>query len=389
MPVISLTDRRAAGNRVVRFVFQRHLETVLYGRSEGSSGPIWKVMNTAGIGATTMPINKAAVIDGIITEDEFKAIMDTFKSALPADVVDPSSLGRIRNCTILPLAAVATVARTFGRSPASMAWLRALSQPMPQAWELLEEQEVNNAAGEVDYVLEEKLDDSNFEAEEMSFALELTTMPDFSTDKDDDERLRTYILQRIPSMLKRELDRYLLYRTETFAARRAGGAVQSVSAEADNTALLRFFGWQAATLRPLVGDSLEFMLRPDLGDIAQEYVQWLQTTQRCKFSTIANYMNGLVSITSYCYANLEPEESLLDMNPNPLTQLINLRGQAEKASKTQQMYEKRIGGWLEWEDVQRRGLPRPRSSVTRRRGEARRLQSATCCATAARSRCSR
>ena len=68
---------------------------------------------------------------------------------------------------------------------------------------------------------------------------------------------------------------------------------------------------------------------------------------------IANYMNGLVSITSYCYANLEPEESLLDMNPNPLTQLINLRGQAEKASKTQQMYEKRIGGWLEWEDVQK------------------------------------
>ena len=130
-----------------------------------------------------MPINKAAVINGTITEDEFKAIMEVFKSALPADVVDPSSLGRIRNCTILPLAAAATVVRTFGRSPASMAWLRALSQPMPQAWELLEEQEVNNAAGEVDYVLEEKLDDANFEAEEMSFAQELTTMPDFSMDK--------------------------------------------------------------------------------------------------------------------------------------------------------------------------------------------------------------
>ena len=54
MPVVSMVDRRAAGNRVVRFVFQRHLETVLYGRSEGSSGPIWKVMNAAGIGATTM-----------------------------------------------------------------------------------------------------------------------------------------------------------------------------------------------------------------------------------------------------------------------------------------------------------------------------------------------
>ena len=58
-------------------------------------------------------------------------------------------------------------------------------------------------------------------------------------------------------MLKKELERYLLYRTETFAARRAGGAVQSISAEADNTALLRFFGWMAATNRPLVGDSIK------------------------------------------------------------------------------------------------------------------------------------
>ena len=94
------------------------------------------------------------------------------------------------------------------------------------------------------------------------------------------------------------------------------------------------------------------MIRDDLGDIAQEYAQWLQTTQRCKFSTIANYINGLVSITSYCY-NLEPNDALLAMDPNPLTQLINLRGQAEKASKTQQMYNKRVGGWIEWEDVQK------------------------------------
>ena len=103
MPVVSLTDRRAAGNRLVRWVFQRHLETVLYGRSEGSSGPIWKVMNQAGIGATTLAICKANVVSGLITDAEYNSLLDVFKSALPADVVDPSSLGRIRQCTILPL----------------------------------------------------------------------------------------------------------------------------------------------------------------------------------------------------------------------------------------------------------------------------------------------
>ena len=123
-------------------------------------------MNAAGIGSTTLVVNKAAVTSGTITEAEYTALMDTFKSALPADVVDPCSLGRIRNCTILPLAAAATVVRTFGRSAASMAWLRALSQPVPQAWELREEQETNDAAGEVDLLLNEKLDDANFEADE-------------------------------------------------------------------------------------------------------------------------------------------------------------------------------------------------------------------------------
>ena len=353
MPIVSLTDRRAAGNRLVRFVFQRHLETVLYGRSEGSSGPIWKVMNAAGIGATTMAVNKASVNAGMITDSEYKELMDAFKSSLPVDMVDPSSLGRIRNCTILPLAAAATVVRTFGRSPASMAWLRALSQPVPQAWELREEQEANDAAGQVDLLLNEQLDEQNFEAEEMSFAEELLTMPAFSADQEDDARLKTYILQRVPPGLKKELDNYLLYRTQTFASRRQGGAVQSVSAEADNTAVLRFFGWMVATNRPVLGESITFMIRDDLGDVAQEYAEWLQNTQRCKFSTIANYINGLVSITSYCYANLEPSDALLAIEPNPLSQLINLRGQAEKASKTQQMYEKRVGGWLEWPDVQK------------------------------------
>ena len=33
--------------------------------------------------------------------------------------------------------------------------------------------------------------------------------------------------------------------------------------------------------------------------------------------------------------------------------LQNLRGQAEKQSRTQQMYDRRIGGWLTWEDVQK------------------------------------
>jgi hypothetical protein len=65
-------------------------------------------------------------------------------------MVDPSSLGRIRNCSIIPIAAAATIVRTFGCSGVAMAWLRAFNQPVPQAWGLMEQQEANEAAGEVD-----------------------------------------------------------------------------------------------------------------------------------------------------------------------------------------------------------------------------------------------
>ena len=98
---------------------------------------------------------------------------------------------------------------------------------------------------------------------------------------------------------------------------------------------------------------LPFMIRADIGDLAQQYAQWLQSTQRCRFSSIANYLNGIVSVLSYCYANLAPTDAILNSDPNPLAQIINLRAQAEKASKTQQMYSERVGGWLEWEDVQK------------------------------------
>ena len=235
-----------------------------------------------------------------------------------------------------------------------MAFLRAVSQPIPQAWELREEQEANAAEGVVDYVLEEQIEQQgDFETEDVSFAQELMTMPSFTADADDETRLKTYTLQRVPQLLRKELDTYLLHRTETFAARRQGGAVKSNTVEGDQKSLLRFYGWQAATHRADVGGDLDFMLRPDLGEIAQEFCSWLQNTQQCKFSTIANYLNGLVGITSYVYANFEPSDALLAMELNPLTQLINLRAQAEKASKTQQMYEKRVGGWLEWPDVQK------------------------------------
>ena len=357
MPCVKLHDRRAGGQPIVKFVFQRHLESVLYGRSEGSSGPIWKLLNATGMGATALQVSKVSVTNTLLTQPEFDRLLVTFKQHLPSDVIDPSSLGRIRVCALLPLATASALARAFGHSAAATAFLTAFSQPVPESWQLLDQQAANEAAGNEDLLLNDKLDDLNWEAEELSFAQELTSMPTFQAVADDEQRMATYILRPhlISSTLKSELNAYISFRTATFAARRQGGAVQSISAEADRTHLLRFYGYLERMDRIPDGEllALSIMSRADLGSLAAQYGEWLQSTQGCRFSSIANYLNGLISVTSYCYAELEVSDAVFNMEPNPLAQLINLRGQAEKASKQQNMFDKRVGGWIEWEDVQK------------------------------------
>ena len=245
-PRVALINRRAGGAvpRTIHWVFQRHLEIILLGRTDGgSSGAIWKILNVSGLGSTALNCSRRTVDEGLVTDEEFKQIMAVFKQALPAGICDPSSAGRIRSCTLLPVATAALVCRQYGRSAASMAWLRAFSQCVPDSWQLHEQQEQDAANLVHDYVLEQQLDDQSFEVEDVSFREELTTMPAFQAVADDETRMTTYTLQRVPPSLKKELDEYINHRTATFAARRQGGAVQSISAEADRTQLLRFFGY--------------------------------------------------------------------------------------------------------------------------------------------------
>ena len=214
MPCIHLANRRAAGSPVLAWVCQRHLEILLFNRTDGgSSGAIWKALSQSGLGSTSLCCAKQAVTDRIVLPAEFDQIMRVFKDALPPEVCDPSSLGRIRSCTLLPLATAAVVCRQHGRSGASMAWLRAFGQPVPEAWELREEAAANAASLQVDLVLQDKLKalegEQHFEVEELSFREELMTMPVFSAVQDDEERMKVYILSPIPSILKRELDQYI------------------------------------------------------------------------------------------------------------------------------------------------------------------------------------
>ena len=73
MPRLRLKDRRARGEPVLAWVYQRHLESALYNRAAdgGSSGAIWKLLNKCGLGSAALHVNGAAVATKQVTQDEY------------------------------------------------------------------------------------------------------------------------------------------------------------------------------------------------------------------------------------------------------------------------------------------------------------------------------
>ena len=273
-------------------------ECILYNRAldGGSSGAIWKLLNQLGLGSTALQVDAKAICAGHILQTEYNEIMRIYRTTSTGI----ECMRRIRSVTILPLATAAAVARSFGRSQASLAFLRAFSMPVPESWELASQQEANTAVGEVDFVLDEQLDEHTFEAEDQSFAQELTSMASFAATPADELKVRNVQLSPVPAELASQLEAFLAHRTSVFAARRQGAAVVDLSCESDKASLLRFYGWLVTTDRVPEGASplLELLGHEDLGDHAQAYAEWLREEHSLRYSTIANYLNGLVSVTT-------------------------------------------------------------------------------------------
>jgi|EP00966_Prymnesium_polylepis_P118707 hypothetical protein len=156
LPRLYLRDRRAAGAPRLHWVYQCHLESILYNCTSdgGTSGAIWKILNAMGLGSTALHVHSSALALGQVTQQEYNEMYARFKLSLAG--VDPPYLGRIRVYTLLPVTTAAAVARSFARSPTSLSFLRALAQPVPQAWELQEQAEEANQ--EMDLLLQEQLE---------------------------------------------------------------------------------------------------------------------------------------------------------------------------------------------------------------------------------------
>ena len=119
LSTIKLTDRRSGAVGLL-WTPQKQLETALYQSGYGTStGAVYRLLHLAGVGDRSLPLKKAAISDGLITEDEYGFLY--------------SHLGG-RSFTLVPHAIIPTALQCFGRDDRSEAVLRALELPRPAAW---------------------------------------------------------------------------------------------------------------------------------------------------------------------------------------------------------------------------------------------------------------
>ena len=89
IPVVCLMDPRS--RREDRFCFQYHIEHVLYG---GPTGGLYRLLGRASLGSSTLTLNKAAVLAGVISAEHFQQIVALLSESLPFESQARISSGR-------------------------------------------------------------------------------------------------------------------------------------------------------------------------------------------------------------------------------------------------------------------------------------------------------
>ncbi len=162
--------------------------------------------------------------------------------------------------------------------------------------------------------------------------------------------------------LRQQIVEFREYRRQRFSLFRKGPLVEESTVAGNISALLRFLGYlhyeQSDTLNSAPLDMSVFTL-PNINVLVLSYVEWLEqrrgnkrqavddtTFQAVSCATVANYLNGLVSIVKFQLRDdLRSRDHLLD-------QLRNLRSQAESYSMTQKRFEKVHPAWCSWQELQ-------------------------------------
>jgi hypothetical protein len=211
-----------------------------------------------------------------------------------------------------------------------VALLRGLAAPLPRLWEIEIEREENAREDEVDLVLEEEYEEE-IELETSLFAELHGLFAPYESDEIDEEKAVSFALSPVPQALLGDFKAYKDYRLEPLNRMRDGSCVVDLTAASDVSTSTRFLGWLVATQPDLPALRVEAVFGHEkLGEWAESWVKMLREERELKYSSLANYTNGLFNVSNYVYAVLLPSEAALALDVQPPEQLLRMRTQAEK-----------------------------------------------------------
>ena len=111
--VVRLLDRRSGASESREWAFQREVEAALYGNGfAGQTGAVYRLLKRSGVQGHTLPLKKACIQQGIVTQAEFEWLRDY--------------LGDVRSFTLIPLDALRSALSVYGREERSTALVAAL-----------------------------------------------------------------------------------------------------------------------------------------------------------------------------------------------------------------------------------------------------------------------
>ena len=369
LSVIRLADRRPGAQGETVWTPQKQLETALYQSGYGTStGAIYRLLHRAGVGDRSLPLKKAAIGEGLITEGEYDFLY--------------AHLGG-RSFTLVPHAIIPTALECFGRGIRSEAVLRALELPWPAAWlaeeeraaeeggglveEEQEAEEVVGGSGGAEVVVvggggeegeddeeeeeeedEEEDDDDDEEGDEDSDgdgggaggAVGSSPPPGPDTEPEDDEpdagspasKRSKYALTPSPA-LERELQAFAVWRMTPMNRSRAAAAATPATVKGDRGCVLRLMGWLDAQGKlPATGPTLACFASNQMGCAAERYVTMLTAEQGLSYKTAANHLGSFIAAARYAATRCSAA------SPSTLSELESLHKAAKKQAKQQQLF---------------------------------------------------
>lgn len=341
--VIHLNDRRAAGAPMTKWLLQNQVERCLFGAAGNAA--CWRALQRLSMQSCPLSLKRASV-PTLVTDEEYKELIRLLESTLDLD-----ARGRCRAVTVLPVPVSVALAKSVGRSKATTAFLTALNEPVPRAWELAQESEDLRAQQRVDLLVEEEL----AEEEEWEAPLHAELLHTHVACEETEEERATIAtlpkLARVPAGLEAQLRAYKDWRLCPLNYQRQGNAVVDVTAEHDCATVLRFLAY-AQQEHGVSEPSLALFGSARLADVAQAWLEQMRA-RGLLYSTLANYTNSLCNVVAHWWDSEGAiEEAALQLDPQPPSALLRLRAQCEAQSKQQQLYAKKPANWLDWDKAQ-------------------------------------